>query len=749
MMRRLFIVSNRLPVTITEGIPRPAAGGLVTAMESYLAEKYPGQGEFNEVYWAGVAGCNVSDWRAAQEKIPPSRFEYIPVFPEASEYDDYYAGFSNSLLWPLFHYFPSYAGYNKQHFETYLSVNQKFADTLSRQLRSGDTVWIHDYHLLPLSAMLRKAVPGLRIGFFLHIPFPSFEIFRLMPRRWQQEMLNGLLGADLIGFHTIDYASHFLKTLKMNFGIDSERNTILHDNRLIKVDVFPISINFRKFHDSYEDEKVISLRGSIRKQVGDKKIIFSVDRLDYTKGVGNRLRAYEHFLRTNPDYHGKVVFILVIVPSRDTIPAYIERKREIDEIISQINSSLGSLEWMPVIYNYNTLDFENMVAFYGSCDLALITPLRDGMNLVSKEFVASRKDRRGVLVLSEMAGSARELTHALTINPNDIEEIADCIKEGLEMPPETQEVCMEHMQKRVCNYDVRAWAEEFLKELENIKKRQQSFQIRFIDEYEKGKLFDAYRNARGRLFLLDYDGTLVSFRADPNAAVPDRRLLELLENLGSQEGNEVFLISGRSSSWLEKHFGHLPIGLVAEHGDRYKFRDEKWRLEVPMYTEWKEKVHNIMDMYVRRCANTFKEEKEFSMVWHYRNANQEEASLRAHELVGDLNDYIHNRHLQVLLGNKIVEVRHSGVNKGSFVRKLVQKRSRDFIFAAGDDRTDEDMFKALLEVSKPFSIKIGHEATYAKYNLYTPQMLVSLLESISHLPVREEYTGRGKVKPVG
>jgi trehalose 6-phosphate synthase/phosphatase len=707
-------------------------------MESYLAGNIGSTNEFREIYWAGVPGCTVKEWTTAAPKIPPATFQYIPIFPDATEYDEYYNGFSNSLLWPLFHYFPSYAEYNEQQFDAYLQVNQKFAETLRPHLREGDTVWIHDYHLVPLAAMLRKIIPDLRIGFFLHIPFPSYEIFRLMPRRWQQELLKGLLGADLIGFHTIDYASHFLQTLKMIFSIDSERNTILYDNRLIKVDVFPISINFRKFYDAYDDDKITFLRNEIRRGVGNKKIIFSVDRLDYTKGVQNRLLAYEHFLKNNPQYLGRVVFIIVIVPSRDTISKYIERKKQIDELIGRINSSIGNLEWMPVIYNYHALDFENMVALYGACDLAVITPLRDGMNLVSKEFVASRKDRRGVLVLSEMAGSARELTHAFTINPYDIAEISNCIREGLEMTEENQAVCMENMQKRVSNYDVKAWAEEFIKELDNVKNRQKSFVIRFLDEYERGDLYDAYRQANNRLFLLDYDGTLVTFRSNPEDAVPGENLLKLLNALSSLEGNEVYLISGRSSSWLERQFGHLPIGLVAEHGARYKTRNEKWETEVSVYTEWKEKVHSIMDMYVRRCANTFKEEKEFSMVWHFRNANTEEAKLRAHELVGDLNDYIHNRHLQVMMGNKIVEVRHSGVNKGSFIRKLIQKKSRDFVFAAGDDRTDEDMFKALLDFPNTYSFKIGPDASYAKYNLYTPQMLVSLLESLSHLPIRND-----------
>jgi trehalose 6-phosphate synthase/phosphatase len=468
----------------------------------------------------------------------------------------------------------------------------------------------------------------------------------------------------------------------------------------------------------------------------EQKIIFSVDRLDYTKGVHNRLRAYEYFLRQNPQYHGKVVFILVIVPSRDTIPKYAERKKMIDEQISRINSKVGNIHWVPVIYQYNFLDFTEMIALYTACDLALITPLRDGMNLVSKEFVASRSDKKGVLIISEMAGAARELTDALTINPNDVLDIAQKIKEGLEMKEEEQTVRLEAMQKRIANYDVQGWADDFMTELYNIKHRQQSFHIRFLDYYTKRSLYDAYRNSARRLLLLDYDGTLVPFSSNPEQAVPGKELLTLLKNLSETEENEVYLISGRSSSWLEKHFGNLPLHLIAEHGARYKEKNRQWITEVQTHNEWKEQVHNIMQMYERRCANSSVEEKEFSMVWHYRNCNVEQGKLRAYELTNELNEYIRNRHLQVLMGNKIVEVRQSGINKGSFIKKIIEAGEYDFVFAVGDDRTDEDMFRELIDKSNSYTIKVGSDASYAQYNLHTPQMVVSLLEGMNHLTSR-------------
>lgn len=731
MEKRLFIVSNRLPVTADDKGVLPASGGLITAINSYLEKG--NLIHYGEVFWAGIPGCKMGTWIPAIKTMNKTRFTYLPVFVSNNEYEGYYNGHSNSVLWPLFHYFPSFAEYDVECYDHYNKVNEHFAHTLLKMLRPADTVWIHDYHLLPLSAKLRKEIPGLTIGFFLHIPFPSFEIFRLLPKIWQTDLLKGILGADLIGFHTIDYASHFLQSVLMVLGLDNDRNVIHYDNRLIKVDVFPISIDFKKFHGAYYDEKVVLKRQLLLNQMNGRILIFSVDRLDYTKGVQNRLKAYEYFLQQNPGYNDKVVFVLVIVPSRDTIPKYAERKKMIDESISQINSKIGNIQWMPVIYQYNSLDFEEMLGLYTACDLALITPLRDGMNLVAKEFVASRKDKKGVLIISEMAGAARELTDALTINPNDILEMAQKIKEGIEMSEEDQGRALDNMQKRISNYDVQAWAEDFMTELKNIKQKQDSFQIKFLDEYEKRNLYDVYRNSKKRLLLLDYDGTLVSFTANPDLALPGVSLLKLISNLSIQEENEVFLISGRSSSWLEKHFGALPINLIAEHGARYKWKNGPWITDIQTHNEWKGQVHNVMEMFVRRCANTLIEEKDYSMVWHYRNANIEHGKLRAYELMNELNEYIRNRHLQILMGNKIVEVRQSGINKGGFIEKIIEKKQYDFIFAVGDDRTDEDMFKALKNKKHTFTIKVGPEASYAKYNLHTPQMVISLLEGMNHL----------------
>lgn len=734
MEKRLFIVSNRLPVKISgEGETLTVAkssGGLVTAMNGFL---HKGSYDYKEIYWAGVPGCTPGVWADAAHKLPEGKFKYLPVMLYKDQYRKYYSGFANSVLWPLFHYFPSFAEYDQDHFDNYLQANEHFAETLLRQVRPGDTVWIHDYHLMPLAGMLRAAMPELTIGFFLHIPFPSYEVLRLLPRSWQEALLQGILGADLVGFHTIDYAAHFVQTVQMVLGIDSDRHVLRFNNRLIKVDVFPISIDFAQFSNNYNHRQVLEKRTLLRQKTEGQKIIFSVDRLDYTKGVQNRLKAYDLFLSENPEYVGKVIFMMVVLPSRDHIARYADRKRIIEEMVSQINSKHGNLNWQPVNYRYTFLTFSELLSQYTGCDLALITPLRDGMNLVSKEFVASRADERGVLILSEMAGAARELTEALIINPNDAFEISRKIKEGLEMTEEDQQYRMQQMRNRVSSYDVKVWAEDFLTEMHNMKQRQESYQVEFLDGDAKRNILETYRRSKKRLLLLDYDGTLVSFASEPHLAVPGDELLHMLGELGAVPENDVYLISGRNAEWLDKYFGDLPVNLIAEHGARSKSKDGAWTTEVETHSEWKEQVSQIMNMYVRRCPQSLIEEKEFSLAWHYRNSNKEQGRLRAIELKGELQDCVHQHRLQVLSGHKVIEVRINGIDKGSAVKKVLSDKAYDFVFAVGDDRTDEDMFRMLQKKKNCFSIKVGTQASYARYNLMNPQMVISLLSVMNHL----------------
>ncbi|RYZ54574.1 MAG: bifunctional alpha,alpha-trehalose-phosphate synthase (UDP-forming)/trehalose-phosphatase [Sphingobacteriales bacterium] len=735
MQKRLIIVSNRLPISIEHTADhkyncRQSSGGLVSAISAYItgSEKT----SFAESIWVGVPDCSEKIWDASGAGADAFDYTFLPVFLKWKQYELYYNGFSNSLLWPLFHYFPSFADYNSTYFDAYMAANEAFAEVLSHTIRKDDVVWIHDYHLLPLAGMLRKRFPGITIGFFLHIPFPSFELFRVIPKPWQREILEGMLGADLIGFHTMDYMSHFLSCIRMVLKTEHEGQYISWDNRKVKADAFPIGIDYNLFHNAYDNPEVTAIRDRYLAQKGGNKLIFSVDRLDYTKGISNRLKGYEKFLTDNPDYAGRISFALVIVPSRDSITKYAERKRMIDEYIGDLNSRLGNMTWQPVMYQYGHLSFAELIALYTACDLALITPLRDGMNLVAKEFVASRKDGQGVLVLSEMAGAASELTDALLINPNDTKEIASMIKTGLEMSPAEQEERLAAMQQRVARYNVNAWALDFFEQLAEVKDLQLSFEVKFLDNISKMELLEKFSAASRRLLLLDYDGTLIPFSRLPAQAVPGEELLEIIADLSSSPHNDVYIVSGRNSKALEAWFGHLPVGLVAEHGAMVRHREGAWTTEaVAVGQDWKASIASVMEKYVSRCSRSFIEEKEFSLAWHYRNAELTEGSVRSRELYEELQQLAGPLSLHVLDGNKVIEIRARGINKGTAVDKLGKAAAYDFILSVGDDKTDEDMFAALGRLPQAYTIKVGTEASFARYNLHNPSMVRSLLRNMA------------------
>lgn len=733
MSKKLFIVSNRLPLTVEQTGDnyevRQSSGGLISAISAYL--KQDGKDKFSDTVWVGAPGCSERNWDAATASFLNADYNYSPVFINWKKYELYYNGFSNSLIWPLFHYFPSFADYTSLYFTAYKEVNEQFARQIAEQVTSEDVVWIHDYHLMPLSGMLRKLFPDLTIGFFLHIPFPSYELFRVIPRDWQKEILTGLLGADLIGFHTADYAAHFLSSIEHILKIEHDGQNIQWENRTVKVDAFPISIDYRQFSEAYDDENVVSKRVQNLQLKAGRKLIFSVDRLDYTKGISNRLRGYEQFLTEHPEYTGNVVFVLVIVPSRDGIIKYAERKRMIDEYIGNLNSRLGNILWQPVVYQYAHLNFEELVGLYTACDIALITPIRDGMNLVAKEFVASRQDKHGVLILSEMAGAAVELQDALLINPNDIEEISGMIKIGLEMDSVEQSDRLSRMQKRIEQYNVITWSADYFAKLSEVKDEQLEFAVKFLDHATRLNLTEKYSSSLKRLLLFDYDGTLTPFSKKPSDAKPSDEILYVLKELSQNPLNDVFIVSGRDSETLENWFGVLEVGLIAEHGVKVRMKGNEWVNFSCDTSDQTGEIEQIMLDYCQRTPGAFVEKKEYSTAWHYRNVDLVLGTIRAKELHDDLARHIKNLPLNLLNGHKVIEVKPNYINKGVAIEKLTRATKYDFILCLGDDETDEDMFKKLARLEHAYTIKVGAEASYAKYNLYSPGTVSILLEDIA------------------
>jgi trehalose 6-phosphate synthase/phosphatase len=736
-MSRLIIISNRLPFSLDrEGDKiniRQSSGGLVSAIKSYFENNMGQKAAVTEKWWMGVADFPREDWdQVAAARTDRQEFEVLPLFIDKELYDNYYNGFSNSVLWPLFHYFSSLADYEAKYFEAYIQVNQLFADQLLPLLQPDDIVWIHDYQLMLLPGMLRAKNAAISIGFFLHIPFPSYEIFRLLPTEWKKTLLDGVMGADLIGFHTYDYVQHFLQSVKMLLGVENNFHNLQYRDHLVRIDLFPIGIDYHKFHDAGGDHEVLEMRSRIKSNFEDKKIIFSVDRMDYSKGLMHRLNAFEYFLERYPEWKEKIVFILNIVPSRSEIPAYNERKKLIEEKIGTVNGRFSSISWQPVIYRYNHLPFTELVALYQAADVALITPLRDGMNLVAKEYVASCASGRGVLILSEFAGAASELNEAILVNPTDTSDVASSITRALAMPLSEQRNRLSLMQRRLQDYDVVRWVNDFLDQLQQVKQEQLKQQVKFLDDRTVRSIRQRYRHSHNRCFLLDYDGTLVPFTRLPSEAAPDNVLRELLVRLSSDPANHVVVISGRDTASLERWLGMLPVTLVAEHGASYKMRNAPWQQLVSVSDLWKEEIRRVMQLFVTRCAGSFIEEKTNTIAWHYRNTQPGLGFSRSRELLNTLSQLIQNTALQVIDGTKVVEIRLSGFDKGATALRIIHEMDPDFVLCIGDDATDEDMFKAL--EGEAYTIKVTAGPSSAQYTILSQQQVLPFLNLLT-LPV--------------
>ena len=724
-MSRLLIVANRLPFNITkrggEFHFRPSPGGLATGLSS-LPESY----EQLWIGWPGITSEKLASEGKDQIRERLAGESCRPVFLSRKQIDHYYLGFCNKTVWPLFHYFPMRTVYEEHFWKTYKQVNEIFCDEVMKIAKPGDYVWVHDYQLMLLPQLLREKLSDLEIGFFLHIPWPSFELFRLLP--WREEILNGLLGADLIGFHTYDYVRHFLSSVSRIMGFEHTLGKVGMGNRVIKVDAFPMGINYEKYSKAISKAGVRKEVDKILQEVGKRKIIISIDRLDYTKGIIQRLEAFDLFLSENPEYKEKVTLIMVAVPSRTGVEDYKMLRNRLEQLVGRINGEHGTMGWVPVWYLYRFLPFRRITALYNAADVALVTPLRDGMNLIAKEFIATKTEGRGVLILSEMTGAASELGEALIVNANNKRAIIQAIKEALEMPLLEQMERNRLMQERLRRYDVSRWSSDFLNALFDIKKTQQELSVRKLSETTRKKLVSDYAKSRNRLLLLDYDGTLVGFKGKPAQAGPDDEIMSLLESLSGKPKNTVVIISGRDKATLAQWLGSLDVALVAEHGAWIKQRDEDWQCMQPLEADWKDTIRPILELYSDRTAGSSVEEKDFSLVWHYRRADPELAYLREQELRGALLNLTENLDVGVFEGNKILEIRNVGVNKGRAAEFWSGKKDWEFLLAAGDDYTDEEMFSVLPDSA--YSIKVGISISKARFNVDTLNEVRSLLKEL-------------------
>lgn len=723
-MGSLIIVSNRLPVSIEKRRNKlyfkPSIGGLATGLGSFYTSY-----DSKWIGWCGV----VSERLTAEERNELStqleaEFSNLPLFLSENEVNKFYYGFCNRTIWPLFHCFTQYTGYDKSLWNAYKSANQSFCEAVLKEAKPDDIIWVNDYHLMLLPSLIREKMPEATIGFFLHIPFPPFEIFHLLP--WREELLQGLLGADLIGFHTYNYVYNFLDSIHHILGYDHTFGEITTSKRILKVDSFPMGIDYEQYAKAIERVDVQKKIARIQKRIGKHKLILSIDRLDYTKGIPERLQAFDSFLEKYPQYHGKLTLIQVSVPSRTKVESYQVLKRRVDELVGKINGKYGTLDWIPIWYLYRALSFENITSLYNVADVALVTPVKDGMNLIAKEFVATKKDGKGVLILSEMAGAAKEMGEAIIINPNNQEEIVEAIYQAVEMPEEEQIKKNRTIQHRLKRYNVKRWAQDFMDGISAIKQRQHKLQSQQLTGLMINSLIEKYQTSKHRLLVLDYDGTLIPrYNSSP---LPDQQLIKTLKKLTSKEENSVVILSGREKDVLEQWFGELNIGLVAEHGAMVKHISAEWKTIGPLETAWIEKIFPILEHYTDRSPGSFIQKKEFSIVWNYKNVDEKLASIRSIELKNALQSLTTNLGLSILEGSKVLEIKQAGISKARALTAWLDKKEWDFILAAGDDITDEPVFELLPK--EAFSIKVGFSPSEAKWRVDSAQEMQLILKSL-------------------
>lgn len=722
MKDRLLIVSDRLPVDVAnrsgELRYQRSVGGLATGLASFS------QGlECLWLGWPGIARERLSGPEQREMAKYLKSQDCCPVMLSAHGVRDCYQGFSNKTIWPLFHYFPLPTTYEDRHWEAFVRVNEAFSDVVAQQARPGDRIWIHDYPLMLLPAFVRKKCPGVSIGFFLHIPFPSFELFRLLP--WREEILHGVMGADLVGFHTYDYVRHFVSSVSRILGAEHTLGSLALGDRSVQVDAFPMGIDYARFAEAAQTPEVRNKVAAFRMGVEERKIILSVDQLDYTQGIVERIEAFDWFLTQYPQYKEAITLIQVAVPSGSHADDDAELRAHVENLVGRVNGAHGTLGWVPISYLHRSLSFAELVALYSTAQIALVTPLRDGMNLVAKEFIACRANGQGVLILSEMAGSASELGEALIVNANSKAATVAALKQALEMPAQEQIERNGAMQERLRRYTVTRWANDFMQGLSEARHKQERLQARMLSDKARDALIQDFCRSDLRLLLLDYDGTLVDFVDKPDRAAPDPLLTDLLGAVTADIRNQAVIISGRDRHTLGQWLGHLPLDLIAEHGAWTREFKGAWQAVDAVQAEWKDTIRPILELYTDRTPGSRIEEKDFSLVWHFRRADSDLAYMRTQELRNAILSLAANQDIGVFEGSRILEIRHLSVSKARATELWLNKKNWDFILAAGADHTDEDMFSVIPEHA--YSLKVGRGPSKARFNIDSVTNLRELL----------------------
>jgi trehalose 6-phosphate synthase/phosphatase len=708
MMSRCLLVSNRLPISYDETQKKfkPSAGGLVSAIKG-LDQTRVGR----EFLWMGILTDDVQKELIEEARATPAgNIMSHPIVVSKQTYHYYYNEYCNNVIWPLFHYEHSMVSHSEKGWRSYIEVNQKVADAILAEFKEGDSVWVHDFQLMLVPGMLKKVNPKIKIGFFLHIPFPSSEIFRELPQR--EEILRSLMASDLIGFHDLSYLNHFRSSLHRILGENPLNERMLG--------VYPISIDSQHFVELSEHKQTLEFIEKYKENKKDKKWILGVDRLDYIKGLVLKLRAFKRFLRENPEERGKVQLVQIVIPSRTEVPEYQRLKNRIEQLVSNINGEFGNPAYMPVVYIFHSVSDYELSALYQLSEVLNVSSRRDGMNLVSLEYIVSQTDKYpGVVLLSEFAGAHSTLSYAMSINPWNIEETAHKIKEAIHHPEVQRRAEIGAMKEFLLNYNSSEWARVFLRDLH----RESSKRTKAITISHQGS-FPWMESLKGKHVVLfcDLDGTLAPISPRPSEVRLQDETVKLLKEIAHTDCQFV-VVSGRDKEFLERQFVEhdFDFPLASCHGAyTYSPEDKKWHSLVEMdQLKWKKNVMDILKLYTSRTPGSFIEDKGHAVTWHYRNSPQDFAGFLANKLFFELEEILTSQPVHVHRGKKVIEVKSMNANKGFFVQQWLQQQDNkpDVVVAIGDDTTDEDMFEAIQghRDFKPYCIKVGREDSHAPY----------------------------------
>lgn len=712
----MVVASNRLPFTVHRGPRglerRPSPGGLVSALEPVLRQRGGN--------WVGWPGLELR--RGERIATGGKPYRITPVRLSDNDITRYYHGFSNRTLWPLFHSMPDRARFDARDWETYARVNDRFAEAILGA-EQADLVWIHDYHLLLVPERVRRERPDARIGFFLHIPFPPYDIFRLLP--WDREILRGLLGADLIGFHVEGYARNFLDCVeRIGARVDRGAGRIEYGDRIVQAGAFPIGIEYAEFERR-------SRRTPPRERRAGEKIVLGVDRLDYTKGIPERILAFERLLEKHPRHREEVVLLQIAVPSRSQVAEYRALKRQIDELVGRVNGRFATATWSPIRYLYRSFHQDKLAEIYRDADVALITPLRDGMNLVAKEYVACQVHEPGVLILSRMTGAAQTMHEALLVNPYDLEGTAEAIHRALTMDEAERRSRIAALRHRERRYDINFWVDSFLRSAVAVKTPLDPLSDADFAEWLGGFL----RRYRLALFL-DYDGTLTPLVEHPSQAALAPETRRALEQLADRPDTDVAVISGRCLEDVRKLVPDPRIVCAGNHGLEIAGPDVEFQHEdlVHYCAKTEELAKELAEI---EGDGAWVELKGPTLTLHYRSVAESQRS----GLITRAREIIQNAGYQAREAHCAVEGRPPiGWDKGRAVLHILRTRygpswsERVRTVYVGDDHTDEDAFRLLAGLGLTFRVGGADTLTAATRRLPDVQAVLALLDWLSRRP---------------